>query len=483
MYDRQSTHAVVCAGQCDCGVRGPLVRVWRTSKEAAAANQLHDGGSRLLLQPCQRRLGGVGARVQCLRGPRWTHLCRWRSYRTICQEFSAGLCGGIRCADEPVAAETLVDCIYGFEIAVDADNALFLLKAADMLEMGQIVEACKSFLRANIDLTNWLTIWRGARQLSCRDLAEECLAFALEHFHCITPSEEFLDMDAAEIQQLIGSDELNVEKEEQVAAAVVRWLDRSPVTRLPHAADASRHIRAGLLTADYMASLPDTSTGQHLHQAIQSVLARDSASTLRNSYEPIMVSLWDHGTDKHRTAGIAYLDPRTFRSWSVPCAPPPSRWRPDAIYAVKNGRLLVYVVTKKDDTTQQLHVYDAGADQWTYLTVFPVQHPAMPLAVLHEQVFVMVDGRMCAYDEGLQQMIVRAPMPLSVFLPSSAIVSCESRIYVFGGYCRNRQLLGNSMTADTAYCYDPARDVWEELAPMPTARARCSACVGPDGLI
>ncbi|XP_055349961.1 kelch-like protein 7 [Paramacrobiotus metropolitanus] len=159
--------------------------------------------------------------------------------------------------------EQLIRYMYSFEISVDGGNALFLLQAADFLEMEQIVEVCKLVLKENLDTNNWRAIYRGAQHLSCTDVLKDCRAFALEHFTSISQSADFLDLDAAEVSQLVASDELNVEKEEQVATAVARWLAHSFEERLPHAVDIVGRIRVPLLTSDDIATLPDTPAGQH----------------------------------------------------------------------------------------------------------------------------------------------------------------------------------------------------------------------------
>ncbi|XP_055357246.1 kelch-like protein 5 [Paramacrobiotus metropolitanus] len=308
--------------------------------------------------------------------------------------------------------QQLVDYMYSCEISVDASNALLLLQAADMLELGQIVETCQTFLREHIDVTNCLTIYRGAQQLSCADLTKECHDFLLEHFPSFCHSMEFLELDAVEISKLIASDELNVEKEEQVVAAVVRWLDHSFEERQSHAAELAGLIRLDLLAANH-ASLPDTPAGNHFQQAILSISAPHSTSTLRSSYgrEPVIISLrcstQGFGNRRRLVAVLHCLAPLTSNNWSLPCEPPQSRWHGFPVYVVKNGRLLVYVLTEAgSDECRHLHVYDATANQWTDLAVLPVRdhmkHIASPV-VVRDQVYVVTADRVYAYEEGFSR--------------------------------------------------------------------------------
>ncbi|XP_055347991.1 kelch-like protein diablo [Paramacrobiotus metropolitanus] len=251
--------------------------------------------------------------------------------------------------------QQLVGYMYSFKINVDAGNALFLLQAADMLEMEEIVKVCKGFLRANIDSTNCLTIYHG-------------------------------------VTQLINSDELNVEKEEQVVAAVVRWLDHSPAPRLQYLAEMARHLRVDFLTNDYLASLPGTPVGQLLHETIMPSSVRDSAP--RNSYGPVIGTFWVDRWPQNPTAGIACRDPLTSTSWSFSCSLPPIQSMSDATFVMKNDCLLVYVVGKtgggESAVCHHLQVYEVNLDEWMILATLPDHEYCKPV-VICDQVY-----RVCA---------------------------------------------------------------------------------------
>ncbi|XP_055348235.1 kelch-like protein 21 [Paramacrobiotus metropolitanus] len=381
--------------------------------------------------------------------------------------------------------QQLIDYMYSCEVSVSSSsNALLLLQAADLLEMRQIADICQLFLRKNLNLANWLSLYREAQQMSSTTLKEACQAFALEHFVSIAQSQDFLELDVAELKQLIASEELNAEKEQQVADAVVRWLGHSLPQRARCAVDLVRRIRTPLLAAEYLASLSDTPAGQHVQQAVFSVA--DAPSRVRSSYQPVIVFLRGYDTQKkfaeHKNAAELYcLDPLTPSIWSVPCAVPPGSWGGPMLYMVKDGRLRIYVLVDAigQEDPCRLYMYDASVDQWTNVGKFSVRDAC--LAAIHDRIYVMGGDRaMYAFDEEHRQLIAKAKMP--TLLHGSATVAYDGRLYVVGGmYWPSRNASHRAATA--AYCYDPARNVWEELAPMPTGRFGCRACVGPDGLI
>ncbi|XP_055351433.1 kelch-like protein 12 [Paramacrobiotus metropolitanus] len=380
----------------------------------------------------------------------------------------------------------LIDYMYSCKVSIgNMSNALLLLQAADLLEMGQIVQVCTDFLLKNMDLANWLTIFRGTRQLSDKRVAEACLVFALENFVKISYSHDFLDLDAAELKQFVVSNKLNVEKEEQVAAAVVRWLGHSLPQRSRFAVGLGKCIRLPYLTAEYRASLPDTPAGQHVQQTL--FAAANVAHRYRDSYrkEPVIVFLWGYNkqtkrTEKMDTVELYRLDPLTDSKCSVPCAVPPSSWSGPMVYVVKDGRLRICVLAEEDDLEScRLFVYAVDEDRWTDGGEFPVSNAW--LTAIGDRIYMMGgDRELYAFDDEVRQLTAKAKMPIK--LRASASVAHDGRLYLFGG--RRWSSRSKRYCATTAaYCYDPARDVWENLAPMPTARYDCRACVGPDGLI
>ncbi|XP_055357414.1 influenza virus NS1A-binding protein homolog A-like [Paramacrobiotus metropolitanus] len=151
------------------------------------------------------------------------------------------------------------------------------------------------------------------------------------------------------------------------------------------------------------------------------------------------------------------------------------------LYMVKDGRLRIYVLVDAigQEDPCRLYMYDASVNHWTNVSKFPVRDAC--LAAIDDRIYVMGGDRaMYAFDEEHRRLIAKEKVP--ILLHGSATVAYDGRLYVVGGMCwpsRN----ASHRAATAAYCYDPARNVWEKLAPMPTGRFGCRACVGPDGLI
>lgn len=67
----------------------------------------------------------------------------------------------------------------------------------------------------------------------------------------IGKSQELLELPLAELEAMIGADELNVKSEEIVWETVLKWIDFDPENRKPHIVELMKNIRLGLLETQF----------------------------------------------------------------------------------------------------------------------------------------------------------------------------------------------------------------------------------------
>jgi hypothetical protein len=86
----------------------------------------------------------------------------------------------------------------------------------------------------------------------CTELESDARHFVMHHFVKVSQqSEELLELQAEELQAILGSDELNVKDEEVVLECVFRWIDHDAENRKGHIGDLMQHVRLGLLSAQF----------------------------------------------------------------------------------------------------------------------------------------------------------------------------------------------------------------------------------------
>ena len=103
------------------------------------------------------------------------------------------------------------------------------------------------FLDKNMDESNCLGIHCFAEIHSCTDLMNKAKTFVLKHFQEIIEGEEFINITEVKLIEIISSDDLEVDKEETVFHACIKWLNHQQ--RVPKSFHhVLEHIRLPLLT-------------------------------------------------------------------------------------------------------------------------------------------------------------------------------------------------------------------------------------------
>ena len=98
-----------------------------------------------------------------------------------------------------------------------------------------------------MDESNCLGIHCFAEIHSCSDLMNKAKTFVLKHFQEIIEGEEFINITEVKLIEIISSDDLEVDKEETVFHACIKWLNHQQ--RVPKSFHhVLEHIRLPLLT-------------------------------------------------------------------------------------------------------------------------------------------------------------------------------------------------------------------------------------------
>lgn len=123
----------------------------------------------------------------------------------------------------PDVVSQVLHYLYTSEIALDEANVQDLFAAAHRFQIPSIFTICVSFLQKRLCLANCLAVFRLGLLLDCARLAVAARDFICSRFPLVARDNDFLGLSADELIAIISSDGLNVEKEEAVFEAVMRW--------------------------------------------------------------------------------------------------------------------------------------------------------------------------------------------------------------------------------------------------------------------
>src|SRR3989440_12990547 len=114
--------------------------------------------------------------------------------------------------------------------------------------------------------------------------------------------------------------------------------------------------------------------------------------------------------------------------------------------------------------------------KWTKLAAFPEPAEELRGASASGKLYVFCGlapgwkpiGMVYEYDPGADRWTKKNPMPL--LSHHVAFTEYKGKIYAFGGFVLPQSGPAAWVPIDSAWEYDPARDTWRALAPLPSKR-------------
>ncbi|KHJ41240.1 kelch repeat protein [Trichuris suis] len=148
----------------------------------------------------------------------------------------------MHCVDADIL-EALVNFMYTGKITVTQKNVQDLLPAADLLQMTEVRDACCNFLERQMSVTNCLALKMFAEVHSCTELGNFAGAYIEKYFREVMETEDFCHISFEYLEELLSSDSLQVDKEDQVFDALIRWINYDVAGRSKYLYNLLENVR------------------------------------------------------------------------------------------------------------------------------------------------------------------------------------------------------------------------------------------------
>lgn len=388
--------------------------------------------------------------------------------------------------------ESILDFMYSGKININKDIALDLLVAADYLLMPELKEKGCQFLVKKMTASNCLTVLNVSKKYNFVQLHKKALAFAQENFHVVCRKENFKDLSAAQLEEIISGNNL-VAKEKDVFESLIEWVnyDLCERNRLFH--ELFSHVRLIQLPRKYLVLVVEENDlvrrseicQQYIARAKQYFAAPEKFAQIdlqvcrpRVCQQAVLTTGGLQSEQGYKvSAGSSLFIPASGKCTQVfPMLTP----RKNHGIAVHEG--MVYVVGgETNDVTAlcSVELYDPKANSWSSVMSMRKEAAGLGLAVLGDYLYA-VGG--CDID-GSPQDIVQRYNPqqnrwqyvakMSFARTRHSVVAANGFLFAFGGYGTEDYL-----PLKTAEMYNPEDDMWINISPMKRRRSDMSSvCV------
>ncbi|XP_061407712.1 kelch repeat and BTB domain-containing protein 8 isoform X1 [Lethenteron reissneri] len=389
---------------------------------------------------------------------------------------------------EVEAMQLVLDFAYTSRANLTESNVQGAFAAANLFQIPGLLSLTAAFMASRLDAQNVVGVFAFADAHHHAELRAAACGFIRRWYPAVAREREFGGLSRAQLEELLLSDDLNVEREEQVYESVVAWAGRDPgrLSELPGV--FARCLRLSLMDAEYVRALP---------AALSRALCPDGAAASADANAEAQASrprlgmtatemvICFEAAHKHsaRKRMVICLDPVTHDVYRLSRLPGDLREAgllvtPDNDLLVAGGYRPGSNEAAVDHRAEaECWRYEHSSDQWRVCGTLVRARIRCQLAHCRGATYAVGghvyegDGRNALksverYSERDEVWTSVSPMPVAMEYHS--VAAALGRIYVLQG--------------DVFLAYQAEHDHWEYLTPMTVPRLQSHALVCGDWL-
>ena len=181
--------------------------------------------------------------------------------------------------------EDVLEFIYTGTVKVTQENAEELIGAGNYLLIPSLKTISGIFLEREMSNSNCLSTFYFAEKYDCDELITNSRSFIHTNFASVAEMDEFLSLEAKEVERWISSDDISLETEADVFKIVQKWVEHKKSERKAAFEELFRHVRLVFLSRDYLLNV------------MTNELVRDSARCLRLISDAISLTTFSSEDD------------------------------------------------------------------------------------------------------------------------------------------------------------------------------------------
>ncbi|XP_035698488.1 kelch-like protein 24 isoform X1 [Branchiostoma floridae] len=387
-----------------------------------------------------------------------------------------------------VALQLLVDYAYTSKITVTADNVQSLYEAANMLQVKGVEDRCEEFLTDELSSETCLVTWVLADKVSCKRLLEKAKFCSLKYFEEVCTTEEFLELPVDILKAYLSDSGLHAKKEEQVLEVIMRWAGHDLQQRQRHVKALLECVRFSHVEQDYLKGILKKDRTLSSVPGVKELIQDQSmhARPRHIHQEEILVL----GGVKHVMQPEEENNKDIYRL-SLNCDCVDISPLPESVVKINgyeacavNNDVVITVAQSLSEC--KVWQYKPSLNSCTQLgNLVRKERHLHSVVALQGQVYVVggITSPSWApvydvevYSETTDSWNLVAPLSLQGGVRDLGITTCCGKIFVFGGRTGHCTLCDQSHITDAVQCYDPTRNVWTFVAPLPNPMQSVMAC-------
>ncbi|XP_078353485.1 kelch-like protein 24 [Oculina patagonica] len=370
--------------------------------------------------------------------------------------------------------EDVLQFIYTGSVEITQENSEDLIATANYLLIPGVKTVSGRFLEGQMTRSNCISTFYFAEKYQCDELVANSKTFIHANFASVAEMDEFLNLEAKEVERWISSDEISVAFEEDVFRIILKWVEQNKSERKATFEELFRHVRLVFLSRDYLLDV------------VTNELVRENSVCLRLTLDAIKLTTFASEDDDLSQSPRKGLETRAIVAcggkYTFCFLPDKDQWKrlPDGL-SEKNQK------TQMIKFRDQLYTFPKYAKAERYDPVF---NGWSTLDLYTSSAVTVVKGEIYAIgvDTSAKKTTIKRYNSWScswqTVLSShegcrqdACVVAAGNHLYVLGGKPPEQ-----SKYVTKAERYDTVENKWENIADMQQARG-CAFGVATQGKI
>ena len=361
--------------------------------------------------------------------------------------------------------EDVLEFIYTGTVDVTQENAEELIAAGNYLIIPGLKTASGRFLEREMSNINCISTFYLAEKYECDELITNSGRFIHENIVTVAKLDEFLLLDAKEIERWISSDEITVKEEADVFKITLDWVNHRKSERKSAFEELFGHVRLGFLSHD---SLEDVVTNELVRENSACVkLVMDAAMKMATFVDE------DHLPQSPRKGQETRVIVARGGKNCFCYFPEENLWKrlPDGLKdkRVSSNQMIkfrnqLFIFSEYDDTER----YDPAFNVWSELNLY---RGSAKLVVLKGEIYA-VEVNIYNTNTTIKKYNVKRCTWETLISScegcreNACVIAAGSHLYLFGGNISHREKY-----VATAERFDTVKNKWEEIADMHEGRS------------
>ena len=360
--------------------------------------------------------------------------------------------------------EDVLEFIYTGTVDVTQENAEELIAAGNYLIIPGLKTASGRFLEREMSNINCISTFYLAEKYECDELITNSGRFIHENIVTVAKLDEFLLLDAKEIERWISSDEITVKEEADVFKITLDWVNHRKSERKSAFEELFGHVRLGFLSHD---SLEDVVTNELVRENSACVkLVMDAAMKMATFVDE------DHLPQSPRKGQETRVIVARGGKNCFCYFPEENLWKrlPDGLKdkRVSSNQMIkfrnqLFIFSEYGDTER----YDPAFNVWSELNLY---RGSAKLVVLKGEIYA-VEVNIYSTKTTIKKYNVKRCTWETLISScegcreNACVVAAGSHLYLFGGNISHTEKY-----VAKAERFDTVENKWEEIADMHEGR-------------